>query len=250
MPVDIDSRPSTPDVSSGNSTEVEASASKPDIKERSPPVWRPSIPRKRPASDHWSKQSATPPRNAQSPALHSTASQPLPEEHANGKDDAIIVSHEPEWYLRTRSPTPKLPPAPLKRRKLDDDPAPSPKSDIVVLVRTPSPKARGSIPLPGRKPSPARKKDAPIHVQEKDKKSQPSPSVKQEHRSPTPVEALKPERKLITESAQFYPMPESCRKVNPDFAQCRKAHFQEKSKELLRLGLRKTKAFWRYVSFP
>lgn len=250
MPVDIDSRPSTPDVSSGNSTEVEAPASKPDIKARSPPAGRPSIPRKRPASDHWSKQSATPPRNAQSPALHSTASQPLPEEHANGKDDAIIVSHEPEWYLRTRSPTPKLPPAPLKRRKLDDDPAPSPKSDIVVLVRTPSPKARGSIPLPGRKPTPARKKDAPIHVQEKDKKSQPSPSVKQEHRSPTPVEALKPERKLITESAQFYPMPESCRKVNPDFAQCRKAHFQEKSKELLRLGLRKTKAFWRYVSFP
>ena len=248
MPVDIDSRPSTPDNSSGKSiTEVEAPASKSEIRVRSLPAARPSIPRKRPASEHWSKQqSPRSPGKAPSPALNLSKSQPSPEEHTNDKDDVITVSSEPsKWYLRSRSPSPKLPSAPLKRRKLDDDPPiPSPKSDIIVLERTPSPKARSSIPLPGRTPASARKPRTPVRAS-KEEKTGPSPAVKQERRSPTPVEALKPERKLITESVQYYPMPESCRKVNPEFAQCRKAYFQEKAKELLRLGLRKTKAFWR-----
>ncbi len=254
IPVDVDSRPSTPDDSSVKSiTEVEAPApaSKSKISVRSLPAVRPSIPRKRPASEHWSKQqSSRPPGNAPSPALNLSKSQPLPEEHANNKDEVIIVSNEsPKWYLRSRSPSPKLPSAPLKRRKLSDDPStPSPKADIIVLERTPSPKARSSIPLPGRTPASARKPHTPVRAL-KEEKTGPSPAVKQERRSPTPVEALKPERKLITESVQYYPMPESCRKVNPDFAQCRKAYFQEKAKELFRLGLRKTKAFWRYVSF-
>ncbi|KAF8883325.1 hypothetical protein CPB84DRAFT_1850971 [Gymnopilus junonius] len=67
------------------------------------------------------------------------------------------------------------------------------------------------------------------------------PPVKQERLSPPPP----PERKLITESCNFYPFPERCKKSNPNFRESRRAFFLEKNKELARLGLQKTKVFSR-----
>ncbi|KAF8199047.1 hypothetical protein BJ912DRAFT_950675 [Pholiota molesta] len=40
-------------------------------------------------------------------------------------------------------------------------------------------------------------------------------------------------------------MPASCRKSNPQFAEERRSYFRQQCKELLKLGLKKTKAFWR-----
>ncbi|KAF8199049.1 hypothetical protein BJ912DRAFT_950696 [Pholiota molesta] len=40
-------------------------------------------------------------------------------------------------------------------------------------------------------------------------------------------------------------MPASCRKSNPQFAEEQRSYFRQKCKELLKLGLKKTKAFWR-----
>ncbi|KAH9479832.1 hypothetical protein JR316_0008427 [Psilocybe cubensis] len=142
------------------------------------------------------------------------------------------------WMHRSRSPTPKLPAAPLKRRKIDGQPETKPQATI------------SRLPLPGRLPKPiisAREeppvvvKQEPVHVPIKHE-----PVVKREPLSPSPPpRAIAPERKLITESCQFFPFPETCKKSDPNFKQNRKAFFVEKNKELLRKGLKRTRAFAR-----
>ncbi|KIM34713.1 hypothetical protein M413DRAFT_33076 [Hebeloma cylindrosporum] len=66
--------------------------------------------------------------------------------------------------------------------------------------------------------------------------------IKAEPRSPTPP---LPQPKLVTESCEFYPLPESCQKSNPDYRENRKRFFQEKNSHLISLGLKKTKVFYR-----
>ncbi|KAF9482641.1 hypothetical protein BDN70DRAFT_874825 [Pholiota conissans] len=197
----------------------------------------------------------------------------------------------PDWLRRSRSPSPKLPPTPLKRRMPDFDdekadsrrtksprlsvpiieafpalpPPPSPVSPTphvplpsrAVKQATPSaPIPKSTTPLPGRKlstPIPVRKSSTPIVIKSERMSPdtiqhvpEPGPStIKHERRSPSISLIDKPARRLITESAQFYPLPDSCRKSNPQFAEERRKYFRLKSKALLNLGLKKTKAFWR-----
>lgn len=155
----------------------------------------------------------------------------------------------PEWLLRSRSPSPKLPPSPLKRRKIAHDftsqtlriepPLPStPMGDNTTTNH------KRRIPLPGRSVTTS------VAIKEEPKVNpEPTPPVKQEVDSPPRAEPSTPVRKLTTESTNFYATPANCKKSNPDFAQNRRSYFSEKVRELRRLGLQKTKAFWRCVVY-
>jgi hypothetical protein len=192
--------------------------------------------------------------------------------HTISEPQTSRTAHIPQWLLRSRSPSPKLPPTPLKRRKLDSDderpssgqPIPSRLSEPTIesipapTLRPTLPRPR--IPLPARavkQPTPStpvRHPTPPIHVKEGKfssgnvtRDSEPGPSVKPERRSPSLPLLIEPERKLIRQSAKFFPMPASCRKSNPQFAEERRSYFRQQCKELLKLGLKKTKAFWRCV---
>jgi hypothetical protein len=122
------------------------------------------------------------------------------------------------WMLRSRSPTPKLPPCPIKRRKLDH---------IPDSLEDPAP-----VILPGRH----QRKSFTIRPATPD----PVINIKEEPRSPSP-----PRRKLVTDSCSFYPLPASCQKSNPDYQQNRRKFFQEKNRYLISMGLKKTKVFFR-----
>lgn len=133
----------------------------------------------------------------------------------------VANPRETWWMTRSRSPTPILPAAPLKRRKIEEQPV------------IPSPTTISRLPLPGR----THKAAEPVKQE---------PVVKQEPLSPSPPpRPISPERRLITESCQFYPFPNSCKGSDPNHRQNRRSFFLEKNKELVRLGLKKTKAFSR-----
>ncbi|KAF8199052.1 hypothetical protein BJ912DRAFT_1039193 [Pholiota molesta] len=63
--------------------------------------------------------------------------------------------------------------------------------------------------------------------------SEPGPSVKPERRSPSLPLLIEPERKLIRQSAKFFPMPATCRKSNPQFAEERRSYFRQKDDGLV-----------------
>lgn len=147
------------------------------------------------------------------------------------------------WMLRSRSPTPKLPPSPLKRRKHDH--VPDSHDDGTRML--PPPFIGLKTPLPGRHQRKSFTMQQPV-VQQRP----PTPDIvlvdiKAEPRSPTPPQSIKPQRKLVTESCEFYPLPDSCKKSNPDCRENRKKFFQQKNSHLIRMGLKKTKVFYRYV---
>ncbi|KIM38322.1 hypothetical protein M413DRAFT_244522 [Hebeloma cylindrosporum] len=148
-------------------------------------------------------------------------------------EGSSYIEKSRHWMLRSRSPTPKLPPSPLKRRKYSDD---------GTHMLPPS------MPLPGRHQRKSFIMQQPVDVQQRPI----TPDIivvdiKAEPRSPTPP---LPQPKLVTESCEFYPLPESCQKSNPDYRENRKRFFQEKNSHLISLGLKKTKVFYRYVLDP
>ena len=175
-----------------------------------------------------------------------------------------------------QSPSPKLPPDPLRRRTPQDGPP--------IHSQLPKP---SRPPLPGRKriveeappeaPPPAQKPkvmEAPTRVtpsvvmdessshkpipprnQSKfDKASYPAPivpppktlhpvvTIKGEPSSPEPTA---PSRKLVTEACKFWPIPDNCRKSAPNYSDNRLAYAKKQSAELLKFGLKRTKVFFR-----
>ncbi len=66
---------------------------------------------------------------------------------------------------------------------------------------------------------------------------------------PDPSEVIIPERKLVTESCSFYPIPNDCRKFAPGYKENRVAFFQNEYKRLQSFGLRKRKVVFRCVLF-
>ena len=116
-----------------------------------------------------------------------------------------------------------LPPAvthpspPLKRRKIDD------ASDATVMVKTEETKEL----------IPSSDFQLQSHTTTR--------AIKSEQPSSSP-----PPRRLITESCSFYPLPDDCRKSNPDFKKNRQALFAREYNILKSLGLKKTKVFFRF----
>jgi hypothetical protein len=70
-------------------------------------------------------------------------------------------------------------------------------------------------------------------------------TIKVEKRSPSP-----PPRRLVTESCSFYPLPEDCRKSNPEHKKNRQAFFAREYNVLKCLGLKRTKVIFRFVCSP
>lgn len=64
-----------------------------------------------------------------------------------------------------------------------------------------------------------------------------------------PWEIIIPERKLVTESCSFYPIPDDCRKSTPGYKENRVAFFQKEYKRLQGFGLRKRRVVFRFVLF-
>lgn len=144
------------------------------------------------------------------------------------------------WMFRSRSPTPKLPPSPLKRRKHDH--VPDSCDDETSML--PPPFIGLRIPLPGRHQRKSFTMQQPVVQQRPTTPDIVLVDIKEEPRSPTP-QTIKPQRKLVTESCEFYPLPDSCKKSNSDFRENRKKFFQQKNSHLLSMGLKKTKVFYR-----
>lgn len=118
-----------------------------------------------------------------------------------------------EYIARVSTP-------PLKRRRLDQVPQAAVKSeeaeDQEQLTLTPNSRAH------------------------------PPPSViKSETRSPSP-----PSRRLVTESCSLYPIPDNCRKANPNpnpaYLKNRHALIAKESRSLKRLGLKPKNVLFRY----
>jgi len=153
-------------------------------------------------------------------------------------ESPLYMEKSHHWMLRSRSPTPKLPPSPLKRRKhdhvLDDETRMLPPPSIGIRM-----------PLPGRHQRKSFTMQQPIVSQRPTTPDIIPVDVKEEPRSPTPPQFIKPQRKLVTESCEFYPLPDSCKKSNPDSRENRKKFFQEKNAHLISMGLKKTKVFYR-----
>jgi len=119
--------------------------------------------------------------------------------------------------FRSRSVTPNPPLCPIKRRKLDH----------ISEFRDDN----SAIILPGRH----HRKSFTIRTTTLE-----PVIIQAEPRSLSP-----PQRKLVTESCSFYPLPESCKPANPDYQKNRKNFFQEKNRCLIEMGLKKTKTFVR-----
>jgi hypothetical protein len=178
------------------------------------------------------------------------------------------------WLHRSRSPSPKLPQSPLKRRRIEyqsthvsnsgrnEDSAMSQSVKHHSLTAEPMPPKTNKPLLPGRHRR--FEGSSPIHnlsspeppVQVHTEAISPivsnilaeTSTIKQEPRSPSPTYPHRTERSLITSSCKFYPIPEFCKKSHSDFKENRKGFFKEKMQELTRLGLTKIRAFFRYVS--
>lgn len=182
--------------------------------------------------------------------------------------------HQPvddrNWLYRSRSPSPKIPPSTLKRRKLEPQPSnlernkdsmiSQPIKHHTVNAESVSPKANRPL-LPGRHRRPeglASTHSQPLaQVQSLEAVSHRKPNmpvepppVKEEPRTPSPARSLRTERSLITTSCKFYPIPELCKKSHPYFKERRKAFCKEKMQELSRLRLKGIKSFFRYVLLP
>ena len=155
----------------------------------------------------------------------------------------LYIEKSRHWMLRSRSPTPKLPPSPLKRRKQDH--VPDSCDDGIRML--PPPVIGLRTPLPGRHQRKSFTMQQPV-IQQRPATSDIVPvDIKAEPRSPTPPHPIKPQPKLVTESCEFYPLPDSCNKSNPDYRGNRKRFFQQKNSHLISMGLKKAKAFYRYV---
>ncbi|KAF8159920.1 hypothetical protein B0H34DRAFT_705404 [Crassisporium funariophilum] len=164
------------------------------------------------------------------------------------------------WMARSRSPTPKLPPQPLKRRRVESEILQlgyQPQIDHLMSAPTPSQPSQTiwKPPLPGRArrmnstPTASAEKTVvspdgpPSLVQDTLPVIQQPVTVKRESRSPTPP--VIPNRTLVTESCKFYPMPAKCMKNHPRVSNNRRIFLREKVHDLQRLRLDKTKSFWR-----
>ncbi|XP_006462238.1 hypothetical protein AGABI2DRAFT_179080 [Agaricus bisporus var. bisporus H97] len=66
--------------------------------------------------------------------------------------------------------------------------------------------------------------------------------IKQE---PDPSEPIIPQRKLVTESCSFYPIPQNCRKSAPNYKDNRVEYFRKEYKRLREFGLTKQKVVFR-----
>ena len=213
-----------------------------------------------------------------------------PESRVHNVSPANIESHSRTGTSNSpprtdyRSPSPKLPPDPLRRRTPQDGPPIHPQ------VPKPSSSSNPSRPpLPGRKriveeappeaPPLAQKlkvMEAPTRVTPSvvmdgssshkpiptspknqsniDKDSFHSPivsppktlhpvaTIKGEPSSPEPTA---PSRRLVAEACKFWPIPDNCRKSAPKYSDNRLAFAKEQSVELSKLGLKRTKAFFR-----
>lgn len=173
------------------------------------------------------------------------------------------------WLHRSRSPSPKFPQSALKRRTFECQPrhvSNSGRNEDSVsqsvkhhsLTADIMPPKTNKPPLPGRhRQSEGSSSIRALHspeplVQVQTETISPAipagtSTIKQEARTPSPAHSLRTERSLITSSCKFYPIPELCKKLYPNFKENRKAFFKEKMQELTRLRLTKIRSFFRYV---
>lgn len=140
------------------------------------------------------------------------------------------------------------PPHPLPRA-LSSHPPPigNPSSLPATLARSPTP------PFKRRKVDHAPDSHPAIKAEEIDDPVIPQIAlsvptlIKDEERTPSPP--APPQRRLVTESCSFYPLPVNCRKSHPDYKQNRHALFSREYSNLKSLGLQKTKVLFRSVCF-
>jgi len=145
------------------------------------------------------------------------------------------------WVARYKSISPKLPPEPIRRRM----PLDASRSRDQLAERPPPPRARSPIPLPGRKRKPKEAPPSEPSPPQKPKVEQPKPlqpDIKEEPSSPASITTS---RKLVKEACSFWPTPDNCRKSHSGYFENRREFGKAKSKELVELGLKRTRAFFR-----
>ena len=81
-----------------------------------------------------------------------------------------------------------------------------------------------------------------VSTQQSHSQSYATTGIKIEKRSPSP-----PPRRLVRESCSFYPLPNDCKKTNPEYKKNRQAFFAREYNILKCLGLKRTKVIFRFV---
>ena len=174
-------------------------------------------------------KSPAPPNAQQGTPQHTEApKQPLKFKHINLAPKSLPQTFSeqptiPPPILKRSSPSPVImaqsSTPPFKRRKLGHTPEPS----TVIKVEPMEAVALSPHPEPHSHATPE--------------------DVKAETRTPSP-----PPRRLVKESCNFYPLPDDCRKSNPDHRKNRQAFFVREYNVLKYLGLKRTKVIFRFVT--
>lgn len=156
------------------------------------------------------------------------------------------TTHPPFILQHYRSPSPKLPLEPIRRRTPLDLTS---KAPVSFPSLQPSP-----VPLPGRKcnaasalpseasPAKALKSDARVQQVTQSATSIDVHIIKDESPTPDPIIPL---RKLVKEACSFWRIPDNCRKSDPHHQDNRRAFAKAKVKEMSKLDLKRTKIFFR-----
>ncbi|KAG6844538.1 hypothetical protein H0H87_006128 [Tephrocybe sp. NHM501043] len=133
-------------------------------------------------------------------------------------------------------PLPAVTP-PLTPKKTPHDP---PKSSLPSLPDSPPPHKRRRVE---HSPIPTRVKIEDIEMTHAICSAPlPPPEVKAEQRTPSPVP---PTRRLVTHACALYPLPENCRKIDPDYAKHRTALVTKERAVLKGKGLKATNVLFR-----
>jgi len=171
----------------------------------------------------------------------------LPQSTSAGPD--AQATHSPVLLWHYRSPSPKLPPEPIRRRAPLDGQTKAPSFIPSGLLPVPLPgRKRNAVDALPSEPSPPKKLKCDLREQP----VTPSPTsnrpcndvlvIKGESPPPDPIPPL---RKPIKEACSFWRIPDNCRKSDPHHQNNRKAFAREKIKELSKLNLKRTKVFFR-----
>lgn len=203
--------------------------------------WKPKLPtRCHQESSSWSKTYDSWPQS-----LSRHGNMQIVPEAPNSKPTSSLSTLRPAthpaqptsstWVPRYKSMSPKLPPEPIRRR-----------TSLDAADRHPPHRLSSPVPLPGRKrkakevPPPELPPTQKLKIEDAQAPSQ--HDIKHEPVSP---ESTVTSRRLVNEACSFWPTPDNCRKSVSNYSENRKEFARAQNKELAKLGLKRTKAFFR-----
>ncbi|KAJ3565029.1 hypothetical protein NP233_g7902 [Leucocoprinus birnbaumii] len=223
---------------------------------------------------HWTSRSSHELRN-QTPMIFATSPETTAEVITLKPNGVISTSPSVPLTSQTAPYIPK--PTLIKREE-------SETGSLSFKVKPDEPNTEGLKPAPFPKPSPSWKSPQ-LKIGSRISSFQPDPSIKREDSDfalPSPIKAepteapsyitllqsqdddkqrvapveikrekpevldsTLPQRKLVTQSCSFYPIPNNCRKSVPGYKENRVAFFRKEYRKLQKLGLRKEEVVFR-----